>query len=262
MLPHLAFGLAAGEQRFLDVRWADGKAKNISLDGVAIKGAQGSAADLAALAAMIGRFAADASALDRSALSALRAASQARADELSPAARDGTRRLVAQGRHAAACRCVSVAAESWRADPARVLQRQSAWRGSRVARRRNLRAHGARVAAARARDAAWRGRRACRVACDEVDAQRIRSSDAGPSRRGEVRPRLSARLRAARNPLRARNDVDLLFGPGDARGGVGTIHARADDAPAARRRCTSPRARRLRCSSASPAASSDAHAAA
>jgi len=61
VLPHLAFELAADEQRFLDVRWADGKTKNISLDGVAIKGAQGSAPDLVALAAMIGRFAADAS---------------------------------------------------------------------------------------------------------------------------------------------------------------------------------------------------------
>jgi hypothetical protein len=63
VLPHRVFELAADERRFLDVRWADGKAKNISLDGVAIKGAQGSAPDLVALAAMIGRFAADASAL-------------------------------------------------------------------------------------------------------------------------------------------------------------------------------------------------------
>jgi hypothetical protein len=63
VLPHLAFELAAEEQRFLDVRWADGKAKNISVDGAAIKGARGSAADLAALAATVGRFAVDASTL-------------------------------------------------------------------------------------------------------------------------------------------------------------------------------------------------------
>jgi hypothetical protein len=63
VLPQLAFGMSGDEQRFLDVRWSDGNAKNISLDGVAIKGAQGSPADLLALAAMIGRFAADAGAL-------------------------------------------------------------------------------------------------------------------------------------------------------------------------------------------------------
>jgi hypothetical protein len=63
VLPRLAFGMAPDERRFLDIRWSDGKAKNISLDGDAIKGAQGDAADLAALARMVGRFAADASAL-------------------------------------------------------------------------------------------------------------------------------------------------------------------------------------------------------
>ncbi|HET8876176.1 MAG TPA: Kdo hydroxylase family protein, partial [Casimicrobiaceae bacterium] len=62
-LPHLAFELSPAEQRFLDIRWSDGRAKNISLDGDAIKGAQGGAGDLDALAAMIARFAADASAL-------------------------------------------------------------------------------------------------------------------------------------------------------------------------------------------------------
>ena len=63
VLPHLAFALSADEQRFLDVRWSDTRAKNISLEGTAIKGARGEAADLAALAAMVTRFASDASAL-------------------------------------------------------------------------------------------------------------------------------------------------------------------------------------------------------
>ena len=63
VLPHLAFSLSPAEQRFLDVRWSDGKAKNISLDGGAIKGAQGDAAELDALAAMVARVAADATAL-------------------------------------------------------------------------------------------------------------------------------------------------------------------------------------------------------
>ena len=63
VLARLAFELSPAERRFLDIRWSDGRAKNISLDGDAIKGAQGDAADLDALTAMIARFAADASAL-------------------------------------------------------------------------------------------------------------------------------------------------------------------------------------------------------
>ena len=62
-LPHLPFALATDENRFLDVRWSDGKAKNISLDGASLKGAHGDPADVAKLASMIARFAADASAL-------------------------------------------------------------------------------------------------------------------------------------------------------------------------------------------------------
>jgi hypothetical protein len=63
VLPRLAFALEPGEQRFLDARWSDGRAKNISLDGATIKGASGTAEERGALARMIGRFAADASAL-------------------------------------------------------------------------------------------------------------------------------------------------------------------------------------------------------
>ena len=63
VLPQLAFDVRGDEARFLDVRWSDGKAKNISLDGVAIKGARGSADELAALARMVARFAADATSL-------------------------------------------------------------------------------------------------------------------------------------------------------------------------------------------------------
>ncbi|MGA8031869.1 MAG: Kdo hydroxylase family protein, partial [Casimicrobiaceae bacterium] len=63
VLPRLTFVFAPDETRFLNVRWSDGKAKNISLDGTSIRGAAGGADDLAALARMIGRFAADATAL-------------------------------------------------------------------------------------------------------------------------------------------------------------------------------------------------------
>ncbi len=49
ILPQLAFPLSADEQRFLSPRWSDGRAKNISFDGGKLKGARGSADELAAL---------------------------------------------------------------------------------------------------------------------------------------------------------------------------------------------------------------------
>jgi hypothetical protein len=58
VLPHLPFELSSDELRFLSPDWSDARAKNISFDGGALKGARGSSRDLAALAGMIGRFAA------------------------------------------------------------------------------------------------------------------------------------------------------------------------------------------------------------
>lgn len=57
ILPHLAFRLDPDETRFLSPRWADGRAKNISFDGRALKGAAGAPEDLVALSRMIARFA-------------------------------------------------------------------------------------------------------------------------------------------------------------------------------------------------------------
>ena len=57
--PHLPFVLSDNERKFLDERWADGKAKNISLrwPAAGLRGATGDAADLAALKSMIERYA-------------------------------------------------------------------------------------------------------------------------------------------------------------------------------------------------------------
>jgi hypothetical protein len=63
ILPQLAFPLNADEQRFLSSRWSDGRSKNISFDGGRLKGARGSADELAAMSRMVARFATDASAL-------------------------------------------------------------------------------------------------------------------------------------------------------------------------------------------------------
>src|SRR5438105_5337206 len=63
VLPQLAFRLSDAELRFLSPRWSDGRSKNISFDGDALKGARGAAGDLADLAGMVARFAADAAGL-------------------------------------------------------------------------------------------------------------------------------------------------------------------------------------------------------
>jgi len=57
--PNLPFALADGERRFLDPRWADVKAKNVSVRWPSgeLRGAVGAADDLQALRAMIVRFA-------------------------------------------------------------------------------------------------------------------------------------------------------------------------------------------------------------
>ena len=57
--PHLPFVLADAERRFLDPRWADGKAKNVSLRWPSgeLRGAAGEPADLEDLKRMIVRYA-------------------------------------------------------------------------------------------------------------------------------------------------------------------------------------------------------------
>lgn len=57
VLPRLGFAMSVPERRFLSPQWSDQKAKNISFDGHALKGARGSASDLADLAHMVSRFA-------------------------------------------------------------------------------------------------------------------------------------------------------------------------------------------------------------
>ncbi|MEP6942059.1 MAG: Kdo hydroxylase family protein [Betaproteobacteria bacterium] len=57
VLPRLPFVLREDERRFLSPHWSDGRAKNISYNGRSLKGARGSAEELAVLTAMIARFA-------------------------------------------------------------------------------------------------------------------------------------------------------------------------------------------------------------
>ncbi|HET7031517.1 MAG TPA: Kdo hydroxylase family protein [Casimicrobiaceae bacterium] len=62
-LPRVSFPLTDSERRFLSPGWSDGRAKNISLEGGSLRGAAGSGADRAELAAMVARFAAAAAGL-------------------------------------------------------------------------------------------------------------------------------------------------------------------------------------------------------
>ena len=57
VLPRVNLSLTDRERRFLSPEWSDGRAKNISFDGVTLSGARGNALDLADLAAMVTRFA-------------------------------------------------------------------------------------------------------------------------------------------------------------------------------------------------------------
>ncbi|MDE2298088.1 MAG: Kdo hydroxylase family protein [Burkholderiales bacterium] len=65
VFPNLPFALSDDERKFLDPHWADGHAKNISLRWPAgeMRGARGEASELAALQAMITRYAAQSEAL-------------------------------------------------------------------------------------------------------------------------------------------------------------------------------------------------------
>lgn len=55
-LPELGFRMQDNEQKFYSPRWLNGKRKNISLEGVEVRGAIGSSAELAQLALMIARY--------------------------------------------------------------------------------------------------------------------------------------------------------------------------------------------------------------
>ncbi|HEX5539922.1 MAG TPA: Kdo hydroxylase family protein [Methylophilaceae bacterium] len=62
-LPQLAFDLSEQEQAFLSPAWLSGKRKNISLEGEQVGGASGTADEMSAMAAMIKRYAEQATSL-------------------------------------------------------------------------------------------------------------------------------------------------------------------------------------------------------
>ena len=139
---------ADSERKFLSPAWSDGRAKNVSLDG---DDAQGRAGRLRATCASSPpwskRFAESAASLVTTLFPRYAPYVKRARTSFRPQPAVGPRRLVAQGRFAAARRRVSVAAESRRAHPARVHQRESDG-AARVARRRTVRGDGEDDAAA------------------------------------------------------------------------------------------------------------------
>jgi hypothetical protein len=228
ILPHVSFVLAADETRFLSPQWSDGRAKNISLDGDSLHGAQGSDADRAALFAMVARFARQAADLVTTLFP--------RYAPYVKRARTSYRPQPAVGRDV-----------SWRKDDSRLHIDAFPSRpnhGERILRvftnvnpiadrvwrvGRELRDDGENAAAGHPAPASRRGGGACHIARHQGSAQRVRPPDARAARSGEGRSRVSAPLPAAGRSLRARRNVAVLFGPGDARGSFGAVHARADD---------------------------------
>lgn len=91
--PHLDFELGADEKRFLDPRWSDGRAKNISRapDTRRLTGATGNRADLDALAAMIARYHAQALMLVQALLPAYRDALRCAPTSFRPLPLEGRR---------------------------------------------------------------------------------------------------------------------------------------------------------------------------
>ena len=166
VLPRLDFrALRADERRFLSPDWSDGRAKNISLDGAGLKGARGAAEDLAEIER-------DDRALRRLMPPTLvvtlfpRYAPfvQRARTSYRPQPRRRPRVVLAQGRFAAARRCLSVAAQCTASGSCACSRNVNLGRGSRLARRRTLRGRGQDVPAADPRPAA-RDRQRCLPRC-------------------------------------------------------------------------------------------------
>src|SRR5436190_11649381 len=68
--PNLRFAFEKNEEKFLDPKWSNGNAKNISLaaDNGSVKGAAGSAEELKELSALVGRYRSSAANLVRALL--------------------------------------------------------------------------------------------------------------------------------------------------------------------------------------------------
>jgi len=225
--PRLRFELMPEERRFLDPRWTDGKAKNITLrpGAGAIRGSSGDAADQAALKAMMVRYGVSAQAL---------------VERLFPhyagRTRPGNttfRPVRLEGR-----------VTSWRRDDSRLhidAFPSNPTRGARLLRVfHNVNPDGAdrlwRIGEPFRRDrrqvpsdhrpsAAWQRAAVEGAAHHQVAAHGIRSHHAAAARPHEGRCRIPEDVVAARPGVRPGHDLDHLQRPGRARGDGRPAHA-------------------------------------
>ena len=228
--PRLAFALDDAERRFLDPRWADVKAKNVSVRWPSgeLRGAVGDAADLAALRAMIVRFAEQ---------------SEAFALRLFPHYRGHLRR----GNTSFRPTDVAGRVRSWRQDDTRLhvdAFPSNPMQGTRLLRVfSNVNPNGeprrwrvgepfeAHAQALPRRDPPAAGRERLADAQGrhhEAAPHRVRPRHAPAPRPRQGRPRLPARRPAGAGRLRAGNDLGRLQRPGPARGDGRAAHAGAD----------------------------------
>ncbi len=122
--PSMPFQLSNSETEFLDGRLTDGKAKNISLDHTSgkLQGTSATGERAERLAAMIERFGAGATRFVKDLLPNYASVERARTS-YRPVEVEGRRLFGDPGRPAAACRCLSLAAdEEWPAHPALLRQ--------------------------------------------------------------------------------------------------------------------------------------------
>ena len=178
--PHLPFVLTEAERKYLDPQWADGRAKNISVRWPSgeLRGAAAASADLDALRALIVRYAEQAEALVLRLFPHYQRPSRARQFVVPAVPGRDPRDELAQGRHAAPHRRVSVQSDARHAPAARLQQRQSERPAARVARRRAVR--GPRPALP-AGDPSTAARHRVPAACQrhhEAPTHRVRSCDA------------------------------------------------------------------------------------
>jgi hypothetical protein len=139
--PRLPFVLSPTERRFLNERWADGKAKNISVRWPSgeLRGAAGTARDLADLRAMVVRYAEQSEAFALRLFPHYRGHLRAATPRSGPPSRPAARRAGARTTRACTVDAFPVEPDARHAALARVLQRQPGRPAARVAGRRAVR---------------------------------------------------------------------------------------------------------------------------
>ena len=204
--PRLAFVLADAERRFLDPRWADAKAKNVSVRWPSgeLRGAVGAAADLAALRALVVRFAEQSEAFALRLFPHYRGHLRRGNTSFRPTDVAGRVRSWRQDDTRLHVDAVPVQSDAGHAPAARLLQRQSERRAAPLARRRAVRGACAPLPRLDQAGAAGLGLADGQARHHQAAAHGLRPPDAAAARPRQGRPRVPALEPAGARRLRAR----------------------------------------------------------